>query len=112
MTLHEVKPLKYIALPLNTSGLIRTAVTISGNYISFVENKCGGYENGESGLIKSPDKNHDGLYDLDIECIWQIQIQVGKEIEYEVFYVRLAERCETTFITVSQAHSHFLYRTT
>ena len=60
---------------------------------------CGGILTSPSGIIRSVDKNFDGMYDNDLHCVWIILAPPGLKIQFGFIEFQLFKGCND-FITV------------
>ena len=56
-----------------------------------------------TGVISSPDKNADGLYDNNVDIMWMIKAETTKVIRYQIMYIEIeaSESCDHDALIVS-----------
>ena len=69
----------------------------------FPRAECGGTSYNQTGWITSPDINGDGVYDQNVDCLWEIYTEEGNVIGFKVDFVDIEKTVECTrdFLLVS-----------
>ena len=61
---------------------------------------------GSTGVLSSPDRNADGMYDNNVDIMWMIEAATMKLIRYQLLYVEIenSEFCENDALRVCIFH--------
>lgn len=63
---------------------------------------CGGALDSSYGWLSAPDRDEDGLYDFNLNCLWTVETQARKQIKFQVLYVILdSDDGDSDFLKVS-----------
>ena len=64
---------------------------------------CGSVLSSSSGAIVSPDRNNDGLYDMEVDCLWIIVAPENQVIRHKIdqFLIEDASGCRKDVLRVS-----------
>ena len=64
--------------------------------------ECGGFLTTDTGSISSPDNDHDGKYDHNVDCWWNITAQMGDVVEFKFSMLEIDDsfRCMEDIIEV------------
>ena len=71
-------------------------------FISDEKGQCGGILNETSGSIRSVDRDGDGLYDNNLECVWVIVAPEATVIELKILYMDIEwhKTCDSDYVRV------------
>ena len=77
-----------------------------GCILFFSENiqPCGGELHGSDGVIVPPDSNDDGLYDLNVDCLWTIVVSENGIIRHKIdeYSIEDSNECRKDALRVSE----------
>ena len=77
------------------------------NYISDEDRQCGGILTANSGVIMSVDRDGDGMYDNNLECVWVIVAPNTTLIElvFSSMEIEWHKNCESDYVRVKPKFS-------
>ena len=57
--------------------------------ISVPNKDCTETYRNRSGWISAPDRDDDGLYDFNLNCLWTVEVDPSKLIRFQLMYVEM-----------------------